>query len=526
MSRKLIIGSRGSDLALWQAKYVQNLLVEQAYEVEIKIIKTQGDLIQNVTFDKLEGKGFFTKELEDNLLAEKIDIAVHSFKDLPTENPEGLIIAGNSYRETPEDWLVINKQSLDISKHWNLKERAVIGTSSPRRAAQLLAFRSDLQIVPIRGNVPTRVKKAYNEVDAVVLAGAGLVRLDLDLSDFEIFKFDARKFVPAAVQGILAYQTSENNEFAIEAISKIHNVEVEKAVAVERKILNKLEGGCQLPIGVFCQLENETYKVWAFYQEKFSAISPKKATHKRIYREGKDVEKLVANVVEALKAPFPKKVFISRIQGKKSYFKLQLESLGYEVEGKSLLDFKVLDIFELPKADWIFFSSRKGVEFFFQLVPRFNGMSSLLMYKIACMGSGTADELSNYGFTPDYVGNDEGIDIVAKEFEAVAKNQSVLFPQATSSKQSVQNKLSDKVHINNWVIYENTEIENLEPLTHEVLAFTSSKNVDAYFSKHKLQDYQRVLAIGTSTAATLKTYGIENVEIAWQASEMGLVDVL
>src|SRR6202008_1204662 len=151
--QKIIIGTRGSELALWQANYTKDLLEKLGHEAELKIISTQGDRTQqwNTSFDKLEGKGFFTKELEDELLNGSIDLAVHSHKDLPTENPEGLIIAAVSQREDPGELLLIRKEAVDEKKKFGLKHKALVGTSASRRKSQLLAFRDDLQLADLRG---------------------------------------------------------------------------------------------------------------------------------------------------------------------------------------------------------------------------------------------------------------------------------------------------------------------------------------------------------------------------------------
>jgi hydroxymethylbilane synthase len=157
--KKIIIGTRGSELALWQANYTKELLEEKGCEVEIKIIQTSGDKTQdwNTSFDKLEGKGFFTKELEEALLRKEIDLAVHSHKDLPTVNPEGLIIAGVSKRKDPSELLLIKKSAVDKDQKFSLKKSALVGTSSARRKSQLLAFRPDVKVTDLRGNVPTRI---------------------------------------------------------------------------------------------------------------------------------------------------------------------------------------------------------------------------------------------------------------------------------------------------------------------------------------------------------------------------------
>ena len=251
------IGSRGSDLALWQANHVKRQLENLGCSVDITIITTQGDAIQHLSFDKLEGKGFFTKEIEQALLDNTIDLAVHSHKDLETNQPEGLKIACVSEREDPADLLLIAKGSIDTSKVWNLKENAIVGTSSARRKSQVLRFRDDVQIRDLRGNVPTRIQKLRdNQYDAILLAKAGVDRLEIDLSEFEVFVMDPTEFVPAPAQGVLALQIRESDTALFETLQKMNHPEVQKRIAVERKVLNLMQGGCQLPLGVYCD-ENE-----------------------------------------------------------------------------------------------------------------------------------------------------------------------------------------------------------------------------------------------------------------------------
>lgn len=158
-SSQIVLGSRGSDLALWQANYVKSQLEELGYRIKLEIIVTKGDRIQDLSFDKLEGKGFFTKEIEEALISGKIDLAVHSLKDLPTSSPEGLTIGALSYREDPRDVLIINEKAFDFKSAYGLKPGAIVGTSSARRKSQLKALIDGLEIRDLRGNVPTRVKK-------------------------------------------------------------------------------------------------------------------------------------------------------------------------------------------------------------------------------------------------------------------------------------------------------------------------------------------------------------------------------
>jgi len=262
--KKITIGSRGSDLALWQANHVKRQLEDLGHEVEIKVIITQGDAIQNLSFDKLEGKGFFTKEIEIALLDKSIDLAVHSHKDLETNPPAGLIIAAVSEREDPSELLLIKNESVDKAQKWNLKSEAIIGTSSARRKSQINLYRSDLQINDLRGNVPTRIQKLRDgQYDAILLAKAGVDRLQLDLSEFHVEVLNPTEFVPAPAQGVLGLQIREDDAEMKEIMAHLNHVDVAKKIGVERKILNLMEGGCQLPLGVYCPNEKQVFVSFA-----------------------------------------------------------------------------------------------------------------------------------------------------------------------------------------------------------------------------------------------------------------------
>ena len=258
--KKIIIGSRGSDLALWQANHVRQQLEKLGHTIEIKVIVTQGDAIQHLSFDKLEGKGFFTKEIETALLEGSIDLAVHSHKDLETNPPAGLIIAAVSEREDPSELLLIRKEKVDLTREWNLVSGGIIGTSSARRKSQVIRFRPDLQINDLRGNVPTRVQKLKDgHYDAILLAKAGVDRLQLDLSDFHVEVLDPTVVVPAPAQGVLALQIRESDTELFDILQQINHKDVASRIGVERKVLNLLEGGCQLPLGVYCETDSKVY---------------------------------------------------------------------------------------------------------------------------------------------------------------------------------------------------------------------------------------------------------------------------
>lgn len=265
MEKIIRIGTRGSKLALWQAHFVQDQLKEIGVDSELSIIKTKGDKIQHLSFDKIEGKGFFTKEIEEALLRGDIDMAVHSMKDLPTETPEGLVITAVSYREDPADCLLIRPDAVLEGQLLQLKSNAIVGTSSARRKAQMLDFRKDIKIEDIRGNVPTRIEKLrQKKFDAILLAAAGLSRLALDISDLKVIKFNPKEFVPAPAQGVLAFQTQKEDKASRRILKQIHHAEVAAATNVERKVLQLLDGGCHMPLGVYCEKDHMgNYHVWA-----------------------------------------------------------------------------------------------------------------------------------------------------------------------------------------------------------------------------------------------------------------------
>jgi hydroxymethylbilane synthase len=273
MERIVRIGTRGSKLALWQAYFVQHQLEQIGVASELEIIKTKGDRIQHLSFDKIEGKGFFTKEIEEQLLQGNVDLAVHSMKDLPTTMPEGLVISAVSYRENPADWLIIKKEAVAEDQLLKLKPNAVVGTSSARRKAQLLDFRSDIELRDIRGNVPTRLRKLdEGEFDAIMLAAAGVTRLEIDVSNYHIIKFDPREFVPAPAQGVLAYQVNKDDTEIRRLLMRLHDRDVAQAVKIERKVLNLFEGGCHMPLGVYCRIDQMgNYHVWAAKANEWNA---------------------------------------------------------------------------------------------------------------------------------------------------------------------------------------------------------------------------------------------------------------
>ncbi|MBE0566796.1 MAG: hydroxymethylbilane synthase [Krumholzibacteria bacterium] len=263
------LGTRGSDLALWQARTIAGMLHERGVATEIVIITTTGDAIDNVPFSKLEGKGFFTKELEDAQLEGRVDFAVHSLKDLATEMPAGLQLVAMVGREDPREMLLARPEAVDLERQERgevlpLVAGATLGTSAARRQAQVRGLRPDLEIRDLRGNVPTRVNRVREgRYDAIMLARAGLVRLELDLHELWAMPLEVGDFVPAPAQGMLGIQCRRDDPWA-EVLRQLHTAGAARGVAAERTLLERLDGGCQLPFGVNVQPHGDGWKLEAF----------------------------------------------------------------------------------------------------------------------------------------------------------------------------------------------------------------------------------------------------------------------
>jgi hydroxymethylbilane synthase len=247
----LRIGSRGSQLALWQANHISALLRARGHEVEIEIIHTTGDRITDVALAMVGTKGMFTKEIEEALAAGGVDLAVHSLKDLPTELPPGFELAAITEREDPRDAFC----SREYAKVEDLPRGARVGTSSLRRQAQLKAIRPDLDIHPLRGNVDTRLRKLeQGDYDAIILASAGLKRL----GKTELVKqiLPAEMMCPAAGQGALGIEIRERDSATRQLLAFLNDTAARAATTCERALLNSLGGGCQVPIGAFAEIRD------------------------------------------------------------------------------------------------------------------------------------------------------------------------------------------------------------------------------------------------------------------------------
>jgi hydroxymethylbilane synthase len=269
LKRNFIIGTRGSDLALWQTDFIRTELEDHFPDAvfETRIINTKGDAILDTALSKIGDKGLFTSQIEAALFDREIDFAIHSLKDLPTIQPVGLRIGAVSHRAMPND-VFISKTAGSLAE---LTPQAKVATGSLRRRSQLLNFRPDLQIVEIRGNVPTRIKKFLaSDLDGMILAFAGVHRLQLDAHITQIVPTEI--LLPAVGQGVMAVEIRDDDSVMAGMLQKINDPAVEACITAERAFLRSLEGGCQVPIGGFAVLENEEIFLQGFVGSLDGAI--------------------------------------------------------------------------------------------------------------------------------------------------------------------------------------------------------------------------------------------------------------
>lgn len=293
MKNQIVIGTRGSKLALWQADYIEQRLREQYPELSVtqKRVTTKGDRILDVPLAKIGGKGLFTKELEEEMLSGDIDLAVHSLKDMPAKVPDGLVIAAVTKRLDPGDALVSNR----FSSFEKLPQGAKVGTSSLRRRAQLLCARPDLTMLDLRGNVNTRLRKLdEGEYDAIVLAVAGLKRLGFADRIRQVLPRDM--VLPAVGQGALAIETRADDKETRDMLAFLRDDDTICCTEAERSFLARVEGGCQVPVGVYATAEGDGLNVEAV----IASLDGQRFYRGNVKGTRKDAAKLGENLAEKL----------------------------------------------------------------------------------------------------------------------------------------------------------------------------------------------------------------------------------
>jgi len=273
---KVRIATRGSQLALWQADWVKQKLLRQGAQVELVVVETQGDR-EGLPFAQMQGQGFFTKAVQEALLRGEADLAVHSYKDLPSAHPDGLGIAAVPPREDPREVLLVRPEAVDEkAPSLPLRPGIRVGTSAVRRQAQLMQLRPDLELKELRGNVPTRVDKLRRgDYEAILLAQAGLKRLALDLSGLYLQVLPPALLVPAPAQGALALECRQDDHHLKALLEHLDDPQARRTVAAERGLMQKLAGGCQLALGALAQETPQGLHLLAWYGGKgYQAQAP------------------------------------------------------------------------------------------------------------------------------------------------------------------------------------------------------------------------------------------------------------
>ena len=538
MSR-VTLGSRGSALALAQTRWVAERLQEAhpGLEVTVEIFSTAGDRIQDRPLPAIGGKGLFTRELEEALLDGRIDGAVHSLKDLPTEMTPGLVLGAIPARENPAD-LLVSRFGGGLA---DLPPGARVGTSSPRRRAQLARLRPDLQFTDLRGNVPTRLRKVREDVvDATLLAAAGLARLGL-LEEADGWALPPELMLPAPGQGALALQIRAGDARMAELAAALHDPATAQAVAAERAVLAALGTGCSAPVGALARIEGDMLVLDACFGGEDSRPQERRRT---AGTEGPEAlgQKMAALLLEARTHPGPlagKRIVVTRAEEQAGKLHDLLEERGAEV-----LDLPVLTIIPEENApapgpagdyDWLLFTSVNAVRMFARLLESHGrGLAEFAVCRIASVGPATADALREYGLSPaltppEAVG--ESLLAALREQTGSVAGLSILLPQGNLARPLIRDTLSaqgTKVHAlityrTEAVPATETQIQTLGGFRPDAVTFASPSAVRNFFSitdKNKpIQingDSCRFVSIGPITSQALQELG---KTVAWEAEE-------
>lgn len=517
--RSIVIGTRGSDLALWQAHHVQNELASIGIEASIKIIVTKGDITHHLSFDKIEGKGFFTKELEEELLQGTIDLAVHSFKDLPTVSPEGLTIAAFSSREQPTDVLLIRPDAFQRGSLLQLIENAVVGTSSARRKMQVKALRPDLVIKDLRGNVPTRVQKLrQGQYDAIVLASAGLIRLNLDLSELVVFHLPPSLFVPAASQGVLALQTRETDQELIASLQKLQDKATEEATETERSLLHHFGGGCHMPLAIYASKNDETSISLRIAQANHPSEFPKRFFWPSIKINQLDTRNLPKLIQNWKPQPF----FISRNAEQAPFFKRMAEDYNLDSSFISLSEVQSID-FETNNTDYevVLFNSERAVRFFFASISPEDYKGKIII----AAGTTTNLVLSQFGLEAQYVCISQDFKTISSELISLISGKKCLVPCSEQTAGTISKQFETVAEVSYLHTYRTISRPQVIQ-DYNWYVFTSPSQVISFSLANQFNLKAHYFCLGPTTEATLKSLGIDNCHVSDEPTELSLLELM
>ena len=543
----LVIASRGSQLALWQAGWVERQLTAAGRVCRIEIVKTTGDKITDVPLAKVGTKGLFTKEIEEALLDGRADLAVHSLKDLPTELPAGLVLAAVPEREDPRD-AVVGRPLAD------LPAGARVGTSSLRRAAQLRQLRPDLTVESVRGNLDTRLRKLdRGQYDAILLAAAGLSRLGWAGRIAEILPPDL--MCPAVGQGALAIETRASGP-GFDACAALDHPATHAAVTAERALLAALGGGCQVPIGAHATVDGARLRLQAMVAspdgaELLRGASEGAVAEAEITGRSLGVELLergARRILEAVRLPlFGKRIVVTRAKGQTDPLSARLNAMGASVieiptiEIRPAADYAPLDraIANLSSYDWLIFTSANGVRFFLDRLDRSATDLRALRGRICAIGPATRAAIEALHLKVDLMGQEYVAESLLEAFAPYPlAGKVVLLPRAAVARDLVPAELARRgAHVDVVEAYRTVVPDEAARQAREVfdvapkpdgITFTSSSTVENFVAAAGAETLAgvRVVSIGPVTTRTARGLGIEVAAEARVFTVDGLVEAV
>jgi hydroxymethylbilane synthase len=557
------IGTRGSKLALYQAYLVQEELQKHypQFTFTLEIIKTKGDQILDVALSKIGDKGLFTKEMEEALFNKNIDMAVHSLKDLPTKFPEGAKLGAVLKRGDIRDALI----TLDGRKIDQLTSNDVIATSSLRRKAQLLRINPDFKIIEIRGNVNTRIRKMQEGYcDAMVMAGAGLQRLEMQEYISELFEPEV--MIPACSQGAIAIEIRENDPDTQDLISKINHEESFLATQAERTFLGTLEGGCQIPVGSYTRISGDKFQITGFISSidgtSFLTDRAEGNLSDAVFLSAKLAKTLYDGGGAEILAEIRNEILLnpqsdSSLKDKVIISTRALESGDTLPEilrssGAKLLSLPMIEIIPSPievsisenlskldQFDWIFFTSKNGVVNFFKQLIEIKGDTVLpAKIKLAVIGTKTGLELEYYGYAPTFISTENTAADFLKSFEVTytPHNLNILLSLGNLADNTLEDHLSTKNSVQRINVYQTIKpasadqeiLKLLKTDQYDLIVFTSPSTFEFFSSFYDptLIAKLRMVSIGSVTSAAIQKAGFEPLITARKSNAEGIRDAL
>lgn len=557
------IGTRGSKLALYQAFLVQEGLQKEFPNTNfsIEIIKTKGDQILDVALSKIGDKGLFTKEMETALFNGEIDMAVHSLKDLPTKFPEGAKLGAVLKRGDIRDALV----TLDGRKIKDLTSNDIIATSSLRRKAQLLRINKEFQIIEIRGNVNTRIRKMQEGYcTAMVMAGAGLQRLEMGehISEF----FEPELMIPACSQGAIAVEIRINDAEIENLVAKINDQTTYQATEAERAFLGTLEGGCQIPVGSYTKIDGDNFEITGFissidgtkYLQKTANGSLAQATFlaaklaNDLFKSGGSEILTEIRIKTAqdphAELPLKEKVIISTRALEASD---TLPSI-IQASGAKVISFPMIEIIPAPltdqlkntfenlnQFDWVFFTSKNGVVNFFKQLIDVKGSSDLpATLKLAVIGYKTALELEYYGYAPTFISAENTAEELINRFCATInpRDLSILLSLGNLADNTLEDRLKKENKVSRINVYQTVKPSQVDPQTlaiiknnqYDLIVFTSPSTYHHYCEVAGADGLKelKMASIGSITTKAIQKSGFEPLFTAQKSNAEGIRDAI